>query len=52
MHGKTTIKSVVIYNIFVLIFKILWCEVVVARDGSTGVHCCYEALSYKLCAEH
>jgi hypothetical protein len=39
-------------NIFVLIFKIPWSEVVVAPNGSTGVHCCYEALSYKPFAEH
>ena len=44
------LKTVVMY-IFVLIFKIPGNEVVAAPEGSTGIHCCYEALSYKLCAE-
>lgn len=46
------LKTVVIYNIFVFNFRIPGNEVVVAPDGSTGVHYCYEALSYKPCAEH
>jgi hypothetical protein len=46
------LKTVVMCNIFVLIFKIPWSEVVVAPDGGTGVHCCYEASSYKPFAEH